>query len=131
MKHTTYNRVPIPSFMYGTAWKKDSTAQLVKAAVSAGFRAIDTANQIIHYNEAQVGEALRALARKGITRDQVFLQTKFTPVNGQDHRTPYDASADLTTQVAQSFDSSLEHLQTDYIDSYVLHGGYVGLEYNW
>lgn len=122
MKHTTYNRAPIPFFMYGTAWKKDSTAHLVKMAVSAGFRAIDTANQIIHYNEAQVGDALRALAAKGISRDQLFLQTKFTPVNGQDHRTPYDASADLTTQVAQSFDSSLEHLQTDYIDSYVLHG---------
>ncbi len=122
MKHTTYNRVPIPSFMYGTAWKQDSTAHLVKLAVSAGFRAIDTANQIIHYNEAQVGDALRSLAAKGVTRDKLFLQTKFTPVNGQDHRTPYDASADLTTQVAQSFDSSLEHLRTDYIDSYVLHG---------
>ncbi len=122
MKHTTYNRVPIPFFIYGTAWKKDSTAHLVKLAVCAGFRAIDTANQMIHYNEAQVGEALRTLAAKGITRDQLFLQTKFTPVNGQDHRTPYDASADLTTQVAQSFDSSLEHLRTDYLDSYVLHG---------
>ncbi len=122
MKHTTYNRVPIPSFMYGTAWKQDLTAHLVKLAVSAGFRAIDTANQIIHYNEAQVGDALRSLAAKGVTRDKLFLQTKFTPVNGQDHRTPYDASADLTTQVAQSFDSSLEHLRTDYIDSYVLHG---------
>ncbi len=122
MTHTTYNRVPIPSFMYGTAWKQDSTAHLVKLAVSAGFRAIDTANQIIHYNEAQVGDALRSLAAKGVTRDKLFLQTKFTPVNGQDHRTPYDASADLTTQVAQSFDSSLEHLRTDYIDSYVLHG---------
>ncbi len=122
MKHTTYNRVPIPFFIYGTAWKKDSTAQLVKLAVCAGFRAIDTANQMIHYNEARVGEALRVLAAKGITRDQLFLQTKFTPVNGQDHRTPYDASADLTTQVAQSFDSSLEHLRTDYLDSYVLHG---------
>lgn len=122
MKYTTYNRVTIPSFMYGTAWKKDATAQLVSLAVTAGFRAIDTANQIIHYHEAQVGKALRVLAAKGITRDQLFLQTKFTPVNGQDHRTPYDPSADLTTQVAQSFESSLEHLQTDHIDSYVLHG---------
>jgi diketogulonate reductase-like aldo/keto reductase len=53
-----------------------------------------------------------------------FLQTKFTPTNGQDHRTPYDASANLTTQVTQSFDSSLAHLHTDYLDSYVLHGPY-------
>ena len=64
------------------------------------------------------------LAKRGTTRDQLFLQTKFTPVNGQDHRTPYDASADITTQVRQSFDSSLAHLHTDHLDSYVLHGPY-------
>ncbi len=64
------------------------------------------------------------IQKKGIKRDALFLQTKFTPVNGQDHRTPYDAKANLTTQVKQSFDSSLAHLRTDYIDSYVLHGPY-------
>ena len=37
---------------------------------------------------------------------------------------PYDARAPLATQVAQSFDSSLAHLQTDRVDSYVLHGPY-------
>jgi diketogulonate reductase-like aldo/keto reductase len=110
--------------MYGTAWKKDATAKLVEEAVDAGFRSIDTANQLIHYNEEGVGHALQALAKKGVTRDQLFLQTKFTSVNGQDHRTPYDASADLTTQVNQSFESSLKHLHTDHLDSYVLHGPY-------
>jgi diketogulonate reductase-like aldo/keto reductase len=124
MPLTAYNQVPIPSFMYGTAWKKDATAHLVTLAVEAGFRAIDTANQPIHYQEALVGEALQALAKQGIAREAVFLQTKFTPANGQDHRTPYDPSADLTTQVRQSFDSSLAHLHTDYLDSYVLHGPY-------
>ena len=124
MALTTYNNVPLPSFMYGTAWKKEATANLVQQAVTAGFRAIDTANQLIHYQEALVGEALQALAKQGIARETLFLQTKFTPTNGQDHRTPYDASADLTTQVRQSFDSSLAHLHTDYIDSYVLHGPY-------
>lgn len=119
-----YNDVALPSFMYGTAWKKEATTGLVQRAVAAGFRAIDTANQLIHYQEALVGEALLALAKQGIGRDQLFLQTKFTPVNGQDHRTPYDAKADLTTQVRQSFDSSLVHLHTDYLDSYVLHGPY-------
>jgi diketogulonate reductase-like aldo/keto reductase len=124
MTFTSYNDVPLPSFLYGTAWKKDATTQLVQVAVEAGFRGIDTANQLIHYQEALVGEALQALAVRGIPRDRLFLQTKFTPVNGQDHRTPYDASADLTTQVKQSFDSSLVHLHTDYVDSYVLHGPY-------
>jgi diketogulonate reductase-like aldo/keto reductase len=110
--------------MYGTAWKKEATTRLVQLATASGFRAIDTANQLIHYEEALVGDALQALAKQGITRESLFLQTKFTPVNGQDHRTPYDASADLTTQVRQSFDSSLNHLHTEYVDSYVLHGPY-------
>ena len=124
MPLTAYNKVPIPSFMYGTAWKEGATTQLVQLAVTSGFRAIDTANQPIHYQEALVGEALQALEKKGITRDTLFLQTKFTPANGQDHRTPYNASADLATQVRQSFDSSLTHLHTAYVDSYVLHGPY-------
>ena len=124
MSLTAYNNVPVPSFMYGTAWKKEATTQLVQSAVNAGFTAIDTANQLIHYQEALAGDALLALAQQGITRDRLFLQTKFTPTHGQDHRTPYDASADLTTQVIQSFDSSLAHLHTDYLDSYVLHGPY-------
>jgi len=124
MPLTTYNQVAIPSFMYGTAWKKEATTQLVEQAVGVGFTAIDTANQAVHYQEALVGAALQALAKKGVARDSLFLQTKFTPLNGQDHRLPYDPSADLTTQVKQSFDSSLSHLGTDYVDSYVLHGPY-------
>ena len=121
MALTAYNGVPIPSLMYGTAWKKEATTELVQLAVASGFTAIDTANQLIHYQEALVGEALQALAKKGIKRDSLFLQTKFTSVDGQGGRTPYDPSADLTTQVSQSFDSSLNHLGTDYVDSYVLH----------
>jgi diketogulonate reductase-like aldo/keto reductase len=121
MALTAYNGVPIPSLMYGTAWKKEATTELVQLAVASGFTAIDTANQLIHYQEALVGEALQALAKKGVKRDSLFLQTKFTSVDGQGDRTPYDPSADLTTQVSQSFDSSLNHLGTDYVDSYVLH----------
>jgi diketogulonate reductase-like aldo/keto reductase len=119
-----YNQVPIPSFMYGTAWKKQDTAHLVQLAVACGFRAIDTANQLIHYEEALVGEALGALEKRGIKRDTLFIQTKFTPVGGQGGRPPYNPSADLTTQVRQSFDTSLIHLGTDYVDSYVLHSPY-------
>ncbi|MEO6165274.1 MAG: aldo/keto reductase [Candidatus Binatia bacterium] len=121
MAMITYNQVSVPSFMYGTAWKKEATARLVQLAVESGFTAIDTANQLIHYQEALVGEALQSLAAKGVKREALFLQTKFTSADGQDHRTPYDASADLTTQVQQSFASSLQHLHTDYLDSYVLH----------
>jgi diketogulonate reductase-like aldo/keto reductase len=115
--------VEVPVFLYGTAWKEDETAHLVTRALKAGFRGIDTANQRKHYHEAQVGEALQAAyAAKALTRDELFLQTKFTYRRGQDERLPYDPKADLTTQVQQSFQSSLEHLRTDRLDSYVLHG---------
>ena len=73
-----------------------------------------------------MGEALLVLNKKGIKRKELFLQTKFTPINGQGGSPPYDASATITTQVAESFESSLKHLHTDYIDSYVLHGPYSG-----
>jgi diketogulonate reductase-like aldo/keto reductase len=106
-------------FIYGTAWKEERTAPLVGMALSAGFRAFDTANQRKHYFEAAVGEAL---SFSEIPRAELWLQTKFTHIDGQDHRLPYDEKADPETQVAQSFASSLEHLHTDYIDSYVLHG---------
>ncbi len=115
--------VSIPSFLYGTAWKEERTASLVELALRAGFRAIDTANQRRHYFEAGVGEALAAAHRDGVVaRADLFLQTKFTYRPGQDHRLPYDPAAPLSVQVAQSVSSSLEHLGTEYVDSYVLHG---------
>ncbi|HEX6738004.1 MAG TPA: aldo/keto reductase [Vicinamibacteria bacterium] len=112
-----------PSFIYGTAWKEDRTEALTGRALAAGFRAIDTANQRRHYVEAGVGAAVaRALDLGGLTRDELFLQTKFTAVGGQDHRLPYDPHADVATQVEQSFESSLGHLRTSYLDSLILHG---------
>jgi diketogulonate reductase-like aldo/keto reductase len=113
-----------PTFIYGTAWKEDATTELVIRAVGAGFRAIDTANQPWHYSEPLVGDALKMCADAGVTRSSLFIQTKFTPVDGHDHRVPYDPELELKGQVAQSFESSLRHLHTDYVDSYLLHGPY-------
>ncbi|MFW9780347.1 MAG: aldo/keto reductase family protein [Candidatus Heimdallarchaeota archaeon] len=111
------------NIMYGTAWKEEKTELLTLNALMAGFNSIDTANQRKHYNEEGVGNAIRAFIKaKGIDRDELFIQTKFTYKEGQDHRLPFDPEAKPTTQVNQSFNSSLEHLQIDYIDSYVLHG---------
>jgi diketogulonate reductase-like aldo/keto reductase len=113
----------VPSFLYGTAWKEDRTAGLTELALRVGFRGIDTANQRRHYFEAGVGQGLAAAYRAGVvTRADVFIQTKFTYQRGQDHRLPYDPAAGVATQVAQSMASSLEHLGTDHVDSYVLHG---------
>jgi diketogulonate reductase-like aldo/keto reductase len=108
-----------PTFLYGTAWKEDDTERCVRDALAAGFRAIDTANQRKHYYEEGVG---RGIAASGIARDELFLQTKFTYADGQDHRLPFDRDAPIATQVAQSFASSCEHLRTQRIDSLVLHG---------
>ena len=120
----------VPDFLYGTAWKEDRTQVLTELALRMGFRGIDTANQRRHYVEAGVGQGLAAAYRAGVvTRADLFLQTKFTYQHGQDHRLPYDPAADLATQVAQSLASSLEHLGTDHVDSYVLHGPASG--YGW
>jgi diketogulonate reductase-like aldo/keto reductase len=115
--------VQVPRFLYGTAWKEDETQRLVELALEQGFRGIDTANQRRHYHEAAVGQAVAASIKKGlVTRDDLFLQTKFTFRPGQDHRLPYDPAAPIPIQVARSFASSLEHLGVAQIDSYVLHG---------
>ena len=84
----------------------------MRQALAAGYRAFDTANQRKHYFEQAVGRAL--------ANSDVWIQTKFTYVDGQDHRLPYDPEAPIATQVAQSFASSLAHL--GHVDSYVLHG---------
>jgi len=115
--------VEMPRLIYGTAWKKEATTSLVVKAVIAGFRGIDTACQPKHYYEPGVGEALRVLSKDhGIGRDQLFIQTKFTSLNGQDPKTvPYDKNADLPTQVQQSMAKSLENLGVSFVDSLVMH----------
>jgi diketogulonate reductase-like aldo/keto reductase len=111
------------NLMYGTAWKEEKTEPLTLNALMTGFNSIDTANQRKHYYEEGVGKAIRAFIKSsGTDRDELFIQTKFTYKEGQDHRLPFDPKAEPATQVKQSFNSSLEHLQIDYIDSYVLHG---------
>lgn len=56
--------------------------------MKSGFRAIDTACQPKHYYEPGVGEGI---LKSGIPRDQIFIQTKFTPIDGQDpNKVPYD-----------------------------------------
>ena len=115
--------VQVPRFLYGTAWKEEQTKPLTELALRQGFRGIDTANQRRHYHEAAVGDAVAAAIQAGLVkREDLFLQTKFTFRDGQDHRLPYDPNASIAVQVQQSFARSQEHLNTEAIDSYVLHG---------
>jgi diketogulonate reductase-like aldo/keto reductase len=73
----------MPRLIYGTAWKKERTTDLVVQAILAGFRGIDTACQPKHYSEALVGDALDVLASKhNIPRESLFVQTKFTSFSG-------------------------------------------------
>ena len=112
----------LPALIYGTAWKKDKTERLVEQAIINGFSGIDTACQPKHYNEPGVGDALEHLKERGISRDQLFIQTKFTPLAGQDPTSvPYDANASIKKQVQQSVHVSLKNLKTDYIDGLLLH----------
>ncbi len=109
----------IPPILYGTAWKKERTAALVAAALGAGFRGIDTACQPKHYDEAGVGDGVAAA---GVARDELYLQTKFTPVDGHDsRRIPYDPAAPVAAQVRRSFEVSLANLRTDRLDCLLLH----------
>lgn len=108
--------------IYGTAWKTSRTSSLVCQAIRLGYRAIDTACQPKHYSEEKVGEALVRMLQEGILRSELFIQTKFTSLDGQDpNQIPYDKNAKLEVQVEQSIAKSLENLQTNYIDSIVMH----------
>ncbi len=118
----SHSNVRVPRIIYGTAWKKAATENLVSLAIQNGFRGIDTACQPKHYDEARVGAGVAASMTNGLTRADLYLQTKFTSLSGQDpNRIPYDPNAPLPDQVAQSVASSLKNLRTDYLDCVLLH----------
>lgn len=112
-----------PAIFYGTAWKQNATAELTRQAIATGYRAIDTANQPRHYNETGVGEGIAAaIGELELSRDDLFLQTKFTPLDGHGSQVPYERTAPIEEQVEESLQGSLENLGTSFLDSYLLHG---------
>lgn len=71
-----------------------------------------------------MGAALLELkAKHNIKREDIFLQTKYTPIGGQDASKPlpYNPSDPISTQILTSHQTSLSNLHTTYIDSYLLH----------
>ena len=115
-------QIRVPRIIYGTAWKKAGTERLVRLAIQNGFRGIDTACQPKHYDEAGVGAGIAASLKQGLVRADLYVQTKFTSLSGQDpDRIPYDPMAPLPRQVAQSVAVSLRNLQTNYLDCVLLH----------
>lgn len=116
------SKVRVPRIIYGTAWKKADTQRLVNLAIQSGFRGIDTACQPKHYDEASAGGGIAASLKQGLSRADLYLQTKFTSLSGQDpNRIPYDPKAPLPRQVSQSVAVSLKNLQTDHLDCVLLH----------
>ena len=64
----------LPEIIYGTAFKFDKTSPLVKAALKAGFRAIDTAGARGAYRESLVGEGISAAITGGVcTREELYV----------------------------------------------------------
>lgn len=120
-----------PLLMYGGAWKGPHAEQNVLDALALGFRSFDTANVYpASYNETAMGVALERARAAGLRREDLFMQTKFTPGISTDHcadgpwdpeQCMFDKQADLATQVKQSAQTSLAHLRVQQLDSLVLH----------
>ena len=95
----------MPRFGFGV-WqvKPDETKAVVRTAVDAGFRLIDTA--AIYGNEKEVGEALHDAP---IPRDELFITTKlWNTEHGFD-------------QTLRAFDASMDQLHLDFLDLYLIH----------
>ena len=100
------NGVSIPVLGFGT-WKAENgeiAYQSVLEALKAGYRHIDTAT--IYKNEESVG---RAIQDSGITREEIFVTSKLWNTNHN-----YE-------QARQAFEESLEKLDLDYLDLYLIH----------
>lgn len=101
---TLNNGVQIPQVGLGVWQSAGKTKSAVVAALSAGYRHVDTA--AVYGNEAQVGAAL---AESGVPREQVFITTKlWNKDQGYD-------------QTLRAFDASMTRAKLQYLDLYLIH----------
>jgi diketogulonate reductase-like aldo/keto reductase len=109
MKILLNNRLEIPALGFGTLIADPAeTKKAVKAALEAGFRQFDCAER--YRNEKEVGEAMKEALRDGkIRREELFVGTKLWNNNHRPER------------VKPAFEASLEKLQLDYVDLYLIH----------
>src|SRR5258705_12746687 len=90
--------MPVPDFLYGTAWKEDRTQVLTELALRTGFRGIDTANQRRHYFEAGGGPEAAAAHRAGVRPPGVlFLETEIAQPVGHVHPHTHRPTARIPT----------------------------------
>lgn len=105
------NGVVIPGIGFGTAGllNEEETVEILHTALQCGYRHIDTASQ--YGNEEAVGKALiRAHQYEGIGREECFITSKLA----NNERKDYNSSL-------EAFDRSLNRLEVDYIDLYLIH----------
>ena len=100
------NGIKMPSIGFGTykSGNDEDTARIVKYALEIGYRQIDTAS--FYGNEVGVGKGIKD---SGIKREEIFLVTKLW---NDDHG--YE-------KTIKAFNKSLERLQVEYIDLYLIH----------
>lgn len=99
------NGVPIPQLGFGVFKVPPvETAEIVRRALAAGYRHIDTA--AMYGNEAGVGQAI---AESGIPRDELFVTTK---LNNDAHG---------TDEALRAFEDSRRKLGLDVVDLYLIH----------
>ncbi|MDQ0109154.1 aldo/keto reductase [Chitinophaga terrae (ex Kim and Jung 2007)] len=115
-KVTLNNGIEMPILGFGVFQIPDANEceQAVLNAIDTGYRLIDTAAS--YMNEAAVGTAIK---NSGISRDELFITTKLWV---QD--TGYEK-----TKVA--FQKSIERLQMDYLDLYLIHQPYGDVFGSW
>ena len=115
-KVTLNNGVEMPILGFGVFQITDPNEceQSVYDAITAGYRLIDTAAS--YQNEESVG---RAIKRSGVPREDLFITTKLWV---QD--TGYER-----TKIA--FEKSLERLQLDYLDLYLIHQPFGDIYGSW
>lgn len=101
---TLINGLSIPTIGLGTWQVTENVESIIHTGLNAGYRHIDTA--VVYGNEEAIGNAIAA---SDIKREDIFLTTKIWNSNRG-----YDL-------VMQSFEESLERLQTDYVDLLLLH----------